>query len=347
VNPQLLSLLACPECRGPVEKDDDHVLRCPNCDRVFPVVDGIPRMLPAEMLRDDEARTRSHFQKEFTVHAEDDSVSDRLDEFYFASRTGIDPALHAGQFDTFAVHDAEVPSVDLSALNCKVVLDAGAGPGRFIRVAARHSQFVVALDLGDHLLEARAKCRGQDNVGFVQGSVLRPPLLKDTFDYVFSVGVLHHTPDPPGGARALSELVAEGGGMACWVYPPAYWAGPIRGPVARIIHRGLARLRTEHAWWVCSRILYPLGVAQETVARSPWLKLLLAPLFAVPVPRHPHRKIMKLTIFDYFAAPIISVHTPDEVMGWLAGAGFTNVRRGPVDSAVFGECRLSDGKPNS
>jgi len=43
---------------------------------------------------------------------------------------------------------------------------------------------------------------------------------------------------------------------------------------------------------------------------------------------------MMATIFDYFAAPIISTHTAPEVLGWLEGEGFSEVSPLPVPTSV-------------
>lgn len=43
----LLALLACPRCRGPLrEVETEPALLCARCRQVFPVVDGIPDLLP-------------------------------------------------------------------------------------------------------------------------------------------------------------------------------------------------------------------------------------------------------------------------------------------------------------
>jgi uncharacterized protein YbaR (Trm112 family) len=46
---QLLDILACPQCKGPVRLlDDGSALVCPSCRLKFPVRDDIPVMLVDE-----------------------------------------------------------------------------------------------------------------------------------------------------------------------------------------------------------------------------------------------------------------------------------------------------------
>ena len=46
LDPELLKILVCPECKAPVaESKDGSALTCSKCGRRYPVVDGIPNML--------------------------------------------------------------------------------------------------------------------------------------------------------------------------------------------------------------------------------------------------------------------------------------------------------------
>jgi uncharacterized protein YbaR (Trm112 family) len=46
VDPELLAILACPECKTPVVPvKDGAALKCEKCKRVYPVKDDIPVML--------------------------------------------------------------------------------------------------------------------------------------------------------------------------------------------------------------------------------------------------------------------------------------------------------------
>jgi uncharacterized protein len=53
VDPELLEILTCPECKVPVEEVKNG-LRCSRCRRVFPVEDDVPVMLLDEATVEDE-----------------------------------------------------------------------------------------------------------------------------------------------------------------------------------------------------------------------------------------------------------------------------------------------------
>jgi SAM-dependent methyltransferase len=58
------------------------------------------------------------------------------------------------------------------------------------------------------------------NVHIVQADIYNLPIRKTNsqFDFVFSIGVLHHLPNPKQGFCSLVRHVKPGGTMAAWVY---------------------------------------------------------------------------------------------------------------------------------
>ncbi|MDQ3816840.1 MAG: hypothetical protein M3362_03990, partial [Acidobacteriota bacterium] len=158
-------------------REERHIragtLVCGRCRSDYPIKDGIPRMIP-EKLRESEREdarqreTASHFTQEFTALSEGDQDMGppEIQEYYFYSRTGLDPALYerlpGNPYRTTLPADAYRP--DDSFLKGKLVLDAGCGPGRLTTVAAASARQVVGLDLGNHIERARARCRHLTNV---------------------------------------------------------------------------------------------------------------------------------------------------------------------------------------
>ena len=51
ISPELVEIVACPKCKGPVKlKDDESGFVCAACRLVYPVVDEIPNFLIEEAL---------------------------------------------------------------------------------------------------------------------------------------------------------------------------------------------------------------------------------------------------------------------------------------------------------
>ena len=51
---------------------------------------------------------------------------------------------------------------------------------------------------------ARCNFDGDPDTLVIQGDILHPPFRADSFDGGFTIGVLHHTPDPSAGLTALT-----------------------------------------------------------------------------------------------------------------------------------------------
>lgn len=81
---------------------------------------------------------------------------------------------------------------------------------------------VVAVDISQASLavaRARAEVRGLTNIKWVHGSLLDVASMGlGKFDYITSLGVLHHLPDPVAGLAALESVLTEGGAMAIMLY---------------------------------------------------------------------------------------------------------------------------------
>jgi SAM-dependent methyltransferase len=95
------------------------------------------------------------------------------------------------------------------------VLDVGCGMGRYAGLVANHGAEVVGIDVSS-AVEKAAELWPQ--CAFVRGDIVAPPFMPESFDLVYSFGVLHHLPDPLRGLRRCYELVKPGGRLLVWVY---------------------------------------------------------------------------------------------------------------------------------
>ena len=103
------------------------------------------------------------------------------------------------------------------------VLIAGCGTGQHpIQTALRFSNCkATAIDLSlASLAYAKRKTTelGITNLKYLQADILSLDLLKQKFDIIDSVGVLHHMNDPMTGWRALTDLLKPGGLMRIGLY---------------------------------------------------------------------------------------------------------------------------------
>lgn len=103
----------------------------------------------------------------------------------------------------------------------KEVLDAGCGTGEYSCWYARRGANVTAVDLSEPSLNVGRKFAAKENlssVTFMNQSVLQLEFPDSSFDYVYSMGVLHHTPDPYRGFCELCRVLRPGGVLIVSVY---------------------------------------------------------------------------------------------------------------------------------
>lgn len=203
---RLLEWIACPVCgdslvtaeaSAAVSEIVNGELECEGCARQYPISDGIPRLLPMALSAEQEA-TAAAFGHEWTHFTE----------------------IHREYRDQFLDWIHPLGPQDFVG---KLVLDAGCGIGRHSALAAEFgAREVVAMDLSAAVETARANTAHLPNVHVIQGDIYHPPLKQQTgrgiFDLVYSIGVLHHLPDPEVGFLSLVDHVAPGGSMFAWVY---------------------------------------------------------------------------------------------------------------------------------
>ena len=83
----------------------------------------------------------------------------------------------------------------------KFVLDAGCGNGSYSYYAASYGAEVIAIDFSKAISVAQENTKDM-NVQVVRADITHPPFKEGSFDYIFSIGVLHHLPEPETGFQA-------------------------------------------------------------------------------------------------------------------------------------------------
>src|SRR5207245_7695061 len=96
----------------------------------------------------------------------------------------------------------------------RLILDAGIGAGRFTDILLKWVALVVGIDLS-YAVEAAYQNFGHlPGVLICQADIKRLPFRELTFDYIISIGVLHHTPDTKRYFTYLPRLLKPGGEIA-------------------------------------------------------------------------------------------------------------------------------------
>jgi SAM-dependent methyltransferase len=200
------------------------------------------------------------------------------------------------------------------------VLDIGSGTGRIVgMLIAAGAAHVTAVEPSSAFDVLRENLRAEaDRVTFLRraGDAVPPGL---DADFAFSIGVLHHIPDPDAVVRAAFRALRPGGKMGIWLYGREgnglYLAvlTPLRAVTKRMPHAALVALvRLLDLPLVayvalCRRLPLPLGgYMREVVGRLD------------PAKR-------RLTVYDQLNPAYAKYYTRDEAIRLVTGAGFQDV----------------------
>ena len=213
----------------------------------------------------------------------------------------------------------------LEDLKGQTVLDAGCGMGRYLRVVGEAGAIAVGMDLSRAVEAARDQTREFPQVAVVQGDLLRLPFAEGSFDQIYSLGVLDHTPDPRLAFLGLTKLLKPGGRIAIWVYPKE------RPALEKIIniHRSVSRRLPLSVLVPLSRLMAPVGAVKRKLMASPNKLVSKAGvalnLMTIGVSMHPDPEVRVCDTLDWYAPKYLSRHTPEEVRSWFEEAGLVDI----------------------
>lgn len=293
---EFLYLLACPDCKTRLELQDDPgdvissgTLSCVQCRTTFRIERSIPRFVSS----DSYVRSFSFEWNRFRT-TQLDSVDGR---------------------DESRKRFARSFNFSLEQLCGRLVLDAGCGMGRFAEIALANGATVVGADLSLAIEAAHRNLNRHPHAHFVQADLSKLPFQPETFDVIYSLGVLHHTPDARKSFLNLVKYLKRGGVISITLYS-AYNRFYVRA--TNFWRRVTPKLP--------ARLLYALSHAAIPLYYLYRLPVIgLACQGVLPISMHPDPAWRTLDTFDCYSPTYQSYHTHPEVYRWFAEANLTNV----------------------
>ncbi len=304
----LLETLRCPACRG--ELSFARELTCARCGNSYPIIGDIPRLLLPSM-RDaltgggkstgqDETQAETALSFGYEWH--------RFPEMYEEWEKQF--------LDYMQPHAADF-------FPGKKILDAGCGNGRFAYYAAKYGAEVWAIDLGPAVEVARRNTQDR-NVRVVQADLHNPPFALESFDFIYSIGVLHHLPDPEAAFQNLLRFLKPGGVVQIYLY----WK-PERRPIKAALLSGISaarRVTTRLPHPAVHALAFPTAAAVFAFFVWPYriLKKLSLDRVAEEIPLKQYSSLpFRVCVndqLDRLSAPIENRYTRADVQNWLARA---------------------------
>ncbi|MBI2137431.1 methyltransferase domain-containing protein [Candidatus Woesearchaeota archaeon] len=339
---RLLGLIVCPFCRGSFRLASfryegsevvDGSLKC-KCS-CYPVIGGVPRILPSSLWHDLVSSYPRFFERYGSRFPASSFGGSSASHVAAKRRTALGFGYEWKRFSKiYGVYEAQfldwIAPLNQDFFGGRLVLDAGCGNGRHVYFSAKYGAEVVGVDLSGAVDVAYRNTRQFGSVHIVQADIYHLPFRMNTFDLGYSIGVLHHLPEPEEGFKRLVSVVKRGGLVHAWVYGKE--------------GNSLLKLMDPVRKHVISRL--PLGVARfiafsVMLFLHPLIKFVYRPLnsFSLTrsfVERFPQNaffyylskfsfEINYSILFDQFLAPVAYYYAKDEFASWFAGAGLRGV----------------------
>lgn len=295
----LLSLLACPDCGSEFviggwsdthqQDESEGKIRCVGCGKTFPFKHGVLRFVLSDGYADSFGFEWSRF-----ATSQLDSVRGRPDS-----------------------EERFKKSIDfpLGELKGKMVLDAGCGMGRFAEIVAKYGGIVIGVDMS-RAVDVAVRNLGQSNhTYFLQADISRLPFKAKSFDFIYSLGVLHHTPNPKGAFQALVRFLKPGGKISISVYS-GYNQVYVKS--TNFWRKFTTRMPKKFLYYLAH-----LAIPLYYFYRLPIIGLLGKALF--PISLHPDPEWRVLDTFDCYSPVYQSYHTHWSVYEWFRESGLTEV----------------------
>jgi len=107
-------------------------------------------------------------------------------------------------------------------LKDKWVLDVGCGAGRFAEIALQAGANVVAIDYSSAVDACYNNLKNYENLTVIQADIYELPFEPIFFDFVYSLGVLQHTPNVSEAFFALPKKLKKGGKICIDFYEKSW-----------------------------------------------------------------------------------------------------------------------------
>jgi SAM-dependent methyltransferase len=156
-----------------------------------------------------------------------------------------------------------------------VGFDAGCGSGRWAALVAPRVSRLHCIDASAAALGvARRNLGGDTNVVFHEAPISAMPLTDGSMDFGYSLGVLHHLPDPAAGLAACVRKLKAGAPMLIYIYyaldnRPAWFRMLWRASdyIRRAVSKMPFRVKTGVADLSAALIYWPLARGAQLAKR--------------------------------------------------------------------------------
>jgi len=316
-------------------------LVCEKCGNVYPIENGIPRIL------DDDLRTLTGGMgrsnplidprvKNFMDQASPVNISD--DAKLFNEIQKANQSNYGYEWKAFSheysgwetVYKKYYVFEDDSFFKDKLGLDAGCGMGRYSLVPVSKGAEVVGVDLSNAIEAAYMKSLHIPAFHTVQGDIYNLPFRDDQFDFAQTLGVIHIAPDPEEALLSIKKKLRNEGKLFIYVYPDFRNENKVKYNLLKLVkplRKITVKIPSNCLYWllylVLPIVLFLLYYPSKILWHIPGMRK----LSAVPpynYDQYRGRKIrdIHMNLFDRFGNPVERRYSHDEMKEWMNSADF-------------------------
>ncbi|MBP6512821.1 MAG: class I SAM-dependent methyltransferase [Bacteroidia bacterium] len=232
----------------------------------------------------------------------------------------------------------------LSELKNKTLLEVGCGAGRFTELLVNSGANVHAVDLSV-AVEANLENIGQkSNYKVAQASVYDLPFPDNSFEIVFCLGVIQHTPDPEKTIAALWSKVKTGGILVIDHYK---WRIGYYSTLTPLYREWLRKLKPEKSIKIVDKLVnffFPLHWKLKDNNVLQWMLHRVSPLihFIYLFPDKDynfHKEISKLDTYDSLTDYYKHLRTPAQIKNTLEQLGAKDIWINEGGNGVEARCK--------
>ena len=332
---KLMQWLCCPVCKSALELEAlecsgdrvlDGILFCKKCDASYPVIAGVPRMLVGEIQNDLFQqypdffnKYASKFQNSGFTYSDQNIEKKRQTQ----SRFGYEWL----QFDDYACDNFPefIKPLPDGFFSRKLGLDVGCGAGRHIRGASQLGAEVIGIDLSQAVDAAYQNNLNNESIHIVQADVYQLPFQEGLFDFIYSLGVLHHLPEPEKAYYQLPLYLKKNGSLFVWLY--AYMPRKVLLELLRNISQRLSNKNIHRMAWVCNMVDYGVVINLYKLFSN-------IPIVGKSIKKHAPLRVSEYAEYGYqisltdwydrLSAPITNYYKQDKMQAWLANSTLKN-----------------------
>ncbi len=209
-------------------------------------------------------------------------------------------------------------------------LDIGCGTGRWTKYLSTKVRFIEAVDPSSAIFAADKLLGDIKNVRLSQATIETLPFAEETFDFVMSIGVLHHIPDTRTALSDCVKKVKKGGYFFVYLYYNLEKRGPFYTALFKLsdlIRKIVSRLPGKLKHFVCD--VLAIIFYMPFILAGRFFKFLGFTDLATRMPLHGYQNrsffMVRNDTLDRFGTRLEQRFSEQEIIEMMKSAGLTDI----------------------